>query len=141
MAALNLYVDSALTTLATLPLVFTQDDAGVNPPHQRQFYLGSTDATGTVFEAASSPGLDQIVLSIADAAPGSGQPASAIKLATTSGGLASATGGASLNLGTSINSGVAGAKIVWVQFDDSTGTAATDNNISLAMNTLEVTLP
>lgn len=141
MAALNLYLDAALTTPATLPLAFNQDDQGDIPPHQRQFFLGSTDATGTLFQAASDPGIDAIVLSIVDAASGSGQPASSIKLATTQSGLTSATGGASLTLGTDISSGMAGAVEIWVQWDDTTGIAATDSNISIGLNEIAVTLP
>jgi len=141
MPSLNLYLDSGLTTQASLPLVFIQDAAATLPPHQRRFYVGSPDATGTSFSAASNPGVDQIVLSIVDSAGGSGQPASAIKLATTAGGLASATGGASLNLGLAIASQPAGAVEVWVQFDDTTAVLGTDTAISLNINELLVTLP
>lgn len=141
MAELNLYLDASLTTPATVPLAFQQDDQGDTPAHQRQFFIGSTDETGTVFEAASDPGVDQITLSITDAASGSGQPASSIKLALTQVGLASATGGAALNLGTSIESGIAGAVEIWVQWDDSTETAATDTSLSIGLNEIAITLP
>ena len=140
MTTLNLYDDSALTTLATEPLAFTQDVLGTITPHQRRFYLGQP-TTGYRFRAHSDPGVDSIELSIVDAVPASGQPASAIKLATTQGGLASATGGAALDLGASILSGSANAVQIWVQFDDSTATVATDTNISLALNELRVDQP
>ncbi len=138
MTTLYLYDDAGLTTLATLPLAFTQDDLGVITPHQRRFYLGNADA-GYIFQAASDPGVDPITLSVVDAVPASGQPASAIKLATTQAGLASATGGADLELAATLLSGSVNAVQIWVQFDDATATVATDNNISLALSTLTVT--
>lgn len=138
MTNLYLYDDAGLTTLATLPLAFTQDDLGVITPHQRRFYLGNADA-GYIFQAASDPGVDPITLSVVDAVPASGQPASAIKLATTQAGLASATGGADLELAATLLSGSVNAVQIWVQFDDATATVATDNNISLALSTLTVT--
>lgn len=138
MTTLYLYDDAGLTTLATLPLAFTQDDLGVITPHQRRFYLGNS-AAGYIFQAASDPGVDPITLSVVDAVPASGQPASAIKLATTQAGLASATGGADLELAATLLSGSVNAVQIWVQFDDATATVATDNNISLALSTLTVT--
>lgn len=139
MADLNLYLDAALTTLATIPLVFQQDDQGVADPHQRQFFIGSTD-TGALFEALSDPGVDQIVLSITDAAPGSGQEAASLKLASTLAGLATAVAGDPLNLGTVINAGAAGAKEVWIEWNDTTGVQATDLNLSIGLNALKVTV-
>jgi len=84
------------------------------------FYVG-TPTTGTKIEDATNPGVDQIVVSVADATPGSDVEASHIKLALTEAGLSSATGGASLNLGTVINYGSPVA--VWFQWDNSTGNA------------------
>lgn len=138
MADLNLYLDAALTTLATVPLVFQQDDQGVTAPHQRQVFLGTNDAA--TFEALSDPGVDQIVLSITDAAPGSGQEATSLKLASTLAGLATAVAGDPLNLGTSISTGAAGAKEVWIEWDDTTGVQATDLNLYLGLNALKVTV-
>ncbi len=138
MTTLYLYDDAGLTTLATLPLAFTQDDLGVITPHQRRFYLGNADA-GYIFQAASDPGVDPITLSVVDTVPASGQPASAIKLATTQAGLASATGGADLELAATILSGSVNAVQIWVQFDAATATVATDTDISLALSTLTVT--
>lgn len=138
MTTLYLYDDAGLTTLATLPLAFTQDDLGVISAHQRRFYLGNADA-GYTFQAASDPGVDPITLSVVDAVPASGQPASAIKLATTQAGLAGAVGGADLELAATILSGSVNAVQIWVQFDDATATVATDTDISLAMSTLTVT--
>ncbi len=137
MPNLNLFTDSGLTTAATLPLAFAQDTLGVVTPHQRQFWLGSNDVS-LKFRALSNPGVDQVQLQIVDTGSGTGQPASAIKLALTQGGLASATGGAALNLGVQVLSGVANALSVWVQFDDATAIVATDTAMKLQTNLLEV---
>lgn len=64
-------------------------------------------------------------------------PTTEIKLATTSGGLAAATGGAALSLGTSIDSGVANAVEVHFRITNTVTTASsTINNaeLSIAMN-------
>jgi hypothetical protein len=54
-----------------------------------------------------------------------------VKLATTQGGLAGATPGASLNLGTSISGGT-GAKVdVWFRLDDATATLGTPSPTDL----------
>lgn len=135
---LNIYLDAALTTQAVPPFVFQQFASGSGGPHQRQVFLGSTD-TGALFEALSDPGVDQITLSITDASPGSGQEASSIKLAATLAGLASAVAGAALDLGTSISAGAAGAKEIWIEWDDTTGVVATDLNLSIGLNAIKVT--
>lgn len=48
-----------------------------------------------------------------------------VKLATTQGGLAGATGGAALNLGTSVLSGTGSAQVVWLGVTDATDVAGT----------------
>jgi hypothetical protein len=85
--------------------------------------------------------VDSIELSIVDAVPASGQPATAIKLATTQAGLTGAVAGDPLDLGATLLSGSANAVQVWVQFDDATATVATDTDVSLAMNELLVDEP
>jgi hypothetical protein len=140
MTTLNLYDDAALTTAATVPLAFAQDTLGAISPHQRRFYLGQATA-GYRFRANSDPGVDSIELSIVDAVPASGQPATAIKLATTQAGLTGAVAGDPLDLGATLLSGSANAVQVWVQFDDATATVATDTDVSLAMNELLVDEP
>lgn len=100
---LAFYNDAGLTSQAT-SIVVTQAVDGSAAPVDRVVYLGST-ASGTVFEAASNPGVDNITVSITDSAPGSGVEAAHVKLALTNGGLSSATPGAALSVGTSINSG------------------------------------
>ncbi len=84
------------------------------------FYFGDPDDTIKI-QADSDPGIDQISVSITDSAPGSNVEAAHVKLALTQGGLAGATGGASLNLGSTINGGVAGAVAVWYRWTNSVG--------------------
>ena len=84
------------------------------------FYVGSPDDTIKI-QADSDPGIDPITVSIADSAPGSGVEVTDIKLALTQGGLGGTTGGASLNLGATINGGVANAVAVWYRWTNGTG--------------------
>jgi hypothetical protein len=85
-------------------------------------------------EADSDPGVDQITISITDSSPGSGHEATAVKLALTEAGLATATGGAALDVGTSVNSGAANAVEVWVRVADVVGSLATDTTLGLTTN-------
>lgn len=132
------YTDAALTTPLTGNIVATQNVDGSSDPVVHTLYVGSTTPSRQL-EANSNPGVDQIVVSIEDAAPTTGHPVTDVKLALTQNGLAAATPGASLNLGTQILSGSVNAKPVWVQFDDSTLTVATSTEISIKTNSLRET--
>lgn len=126
------YSDAALTTEITAPLAFSQ--ATPSPTASvKTVYLGSV-ASGKTAGAASDPGVDQIVVSVVDSASGSGSPATDIKLALTSGGLASATAGAPLNVGTQILSGSANAVSIYIRVLDSTGSVGTHTDLSLETN-------
>lgn len=130
----NLFQDAALTRPLTGALTFYGDLT--NPaPVDKQLWFGSP-ASGSKCQASSNPGVDQIALSIADAAPSSGEPASSIKLALSQSALAAATGGASLNLGATINSGSANAVPVWMRFTDATGALGTYTDLSWTFNNL-----
>ncbi len=76
-------------------------------------------------------------ISITDSAPSTGHAASAVKLALTEAGLATATGGAALDIGTSVNSGAANAVEVWVRVADAVGSLATSTELGLTTNTLK----
>lgn len=91
------------------------------------FYVGTSD-TAKKLQAASNPGIDSIVVSIVDASPGGGVEESHIKLAASEPALSSATGGASLALGTELTGGT--AYEVWYQWDNSVG-AGTYTEITL----------
>ena len=126
------YSDAALTTLASVPLTFSQTEP-TPTPEDKVVYFGSV-ASGKTIEATSDPGVDQIAISIVDAASGSGSPATDIKLSLTLGGLASATAGAPLNIGTQVLSGTSNAKSIYIRVLDSTGTVGTNTDLSLQTN-------
>jgi hypothetical protein len=128
------YADSGLTTPVSSEQLVQAADGSLSPA-QVEVFFGSTVA-GRQARAASNPGTDQIILSVNDSNPGGGEPASAIKLALTQGGLAGATGGAPLNLGTQILSGSGNAVPVWIQFTDSTAVVQSDSTISLQLNSV-----
>lgn len=173
MTTFAFYSDAGLTAPLTADLHDLYTD-GTGNPRTVQLWIGSTSASKQL-RAASSPGVDQVVLTIEQLVPawsaaaaisagakirptstnnriyqagGSGttggtQPTwpttigatvsdngitwtciayedtpNEIKLATTSGGLAGATAGAGLNLGTTILSGVGSAATFWMQRTD-----------------------
>ena len=95
------------------------------------FYIGDPDDTIKI-QAQSDPGVDPITVSIADSAAGSGVETTHIKLALSSAGLDSATGGASLSAGTTINGGSANAVPIHYRWTNSTG-AGVSTEISLSV--------
>lgn len=106
----NLFHDSALTQPITSvnPLTATQDGGVLLGAVDKTIYLGSTTSTNKL-QVTASPGVNPLIVSIVDAASGTGAPSTEYKLALTSGGLATAVAGASLTLGATINGGVANA--------------------------------
>lgn len=133
MSTFKIYTNAGLTTEFTGSLSASQNANGSTGRQDFQLWLGSVAASKTL-QADSNPGVDQIALSVVDSAVGTGHPASEIKLATTQGGLAGATGGASLNLGTAISSGVGNAVTFWVGITDSTGVVGTSTELSITSN-------
>jgi hypothetical protein len=131
---LDFYDDAGLTTVNT-SIGATQADDGTSPAVDRVVYLGST-ASGKRFQAASNPGTDQIVVSIADSAVGSGLAATAVKLATSSGGLNTAVAGDPLSIGTEVLSGSANKVAIHVRIDTPAVAAGTYTDLSLTTNTL-----
>lgn len=129
----KLFTDSGLTSELSGNLVFEESVDHTQLPADQVLYLGSNAASKKI-EAASDPGTDQIAVSITDSAVGSGHEATEIKLALTEAGLDSATGGASLNLGVTINSGVANAVAIWIRSRDATSTAGTSTELGITTN-------
>lgn len=131
------YHDSALTSEITSgnPLTATQDTANALPDVDKTIYFGST-VTGNKAQANSNPGVDQIVLSVIDANNTTGSPATEFKLALSSAALATATAGAPLNLGLTVNSGVANAVPIYTRRNSVLGTAGTYTDLSLETNVL-----
>jgi len=113
----ELYSDSGLTTLAPVRLVQTADEAPAAVTGV--MYLGSTNAALTL-QAASDPGVDALVLSVVDANALTGAAATAVKLALSSGGLTSATGGAPLTLSHTVLGGTGNAVPIHYKFEPQT---------------------
>lgn len=93
-------------------------DAGMTIPLTRLDFVrgptpGAVDASawfgsnvsGKQLQAASDPGTDPVQVSIVDAASGSGVEVAHVKLALSQAGLAGATAGAALPIGTTIPAG------------------------------------
>lgn len=119
-------------------------DAGLTAPMTRaDFVRGSTavavdkivyfgsPATGKKLQNVNDPGVDALEVSAVDAASGSGVEVANIKLALTAGGLASATGGAPLSIGTTLLSGSANAVAVYVRLTSAITTAGNYDDTSL----------
>lgn len=132
--SLKAYADATLSSVVYSPNILQKSD-GTTGPVDFVIYLGSV-LTGKKIEAQSSPGVDQIVLSVSDSAAGSGQAASSVKLALTAGGLSTATAGASLDLGTEILSGADNALAVHVRVEASNLSAGTYTDLTLQTNEL-----
>lgn len=139
MPSFNFYLDALLTQPVTslAPVAASQDELDTLPPVDRQIWLGSTDAN-LMARANSNPGVDQITVSVVDATPGIGQPPTAVRLATSQGGLAAATPGAGLNMGTQVNSGTGSALSFWVRLDDALGVAGSYTDLKLQSNLLKM---
>lgn len=132
--AFGFYSDAALTTqLQTgTPLAVSQNLTTGADPVDSIIYFGSPTTAGTVEAVdAADPGVNDITLSVADAASGSGQPATAVRLALSAGGLDTATPGAALAIGASVLSGAVNAVAIHVRIDDQTDTVGVYTDLSL----------
>lgn len=136
MASFFFHTDPGLTTPLAGTLDFAQSVDGSTGSQTATLYFGST-ASGKTVRAASNPGVDSIVLSIADSSS-SGSPATDVTLALEP-TFAGRSAGAALNLGLQVNSGVANAVPVYVRVHDSTGVIGVNTDLSLSMTLLEET--
>ena len=127
MATWAFYNNAALTGSA-----MTEIPATTYPVSTVQCWFGSI-TSGYKLQAASDPGTDKLYLSVVDSATGSGHAATAIKLATTSGGLATATAGAALDLGATLYGGAALAQELWVECTDAVGSVSKSTELSLQL--------
>ncbi|PWG61779.1 hypothetical protein [Sediminicurvatus halobius] len=118
--------------LAELPSVHAVDASN---PQDHVVYFGSPDDTRKVL-ADSNPGVDDIVVSIVDAAVGSGQEAGNVRLALTQADLSTATPGASLALGAQVLGGAANAVEIWARIDPETTAVSQSTELKLQCNTL-----
>ena len=131
----KLFSDAALTSEQVGDIVATQAADGSSDPVILTLYFGSLGSAGgdtadRKLEAESAPGVDDVFLTIVDATPGSGHLPAEVKLSLTSGGLASATPGAPLNLGVPVLSGTSNKKTIWIEVDDATGIVGTETDLS-----------
>ena len=107
MANLKFYTDSALLTELSSAVIIEQNVDGSTGDVDGVVYLGSVVA-GKSYQADSDPGVDSLILTIADADPSAITPLPAdLKIATTNAGLAAAVAGAPLDLGLTIQGGEA----------------------------------
>jgi hypothetical protein len=139
MPSFALYTDAALTQLLAGNLVATQNADGTTPPVVFTLYLGSNTANRRI-QANANPGVDQIQAAVADVNPGSGHAATEVKLASSQADLASAVGGAALNLGTEILSGAANARPIWIEVNDATRVIGTATELSVVIANLRETV-
>lgn len=129
---LKFFSDAGLTTpLAGLSFMRAAD--GSFAADDRIIYLGSGTA-GKTFAAAD--GTSNVLVSLVDSATGSGVPASAVSLATSAGGLDSATPGAAIDLGASVLGGSANAKEIHLRVLTGALAAAVYTDVSLTTNSL-----
>jgi hypothetical protein len=140
MGTFALYLDANLTTPLTGNILAAQNSDGSTAPIQTVIYVGSTEDAVKV-QSASNPGVAQIQATVYDNAASTGHAVTEIKLAATQGGLATATPGAALNLGTQILSGVANAKPIWMEIDDATHTVGVSTELRVRVSGLYGDLP
>ena len=130
------YHDAALTQEINLgnPLAATQDVAGALPPVDKIIYLGSTIAANKV-QAVSNPGVDPIIVSVVDAAPGSGAPSTEFRL-SLSPITGAETPGAALTLSHTIIGSTADKVPIYTRRDSILATAGSYTDVSLQTNSL-----
>jgi len=130
----NFYHDSALTNLVEAgdPIFATQISDGSSDPVDVLVYFGSPETEDAfILQATSDPGVDPIIVEIADSGAMTGAPATEFKLALSSGGLTSAVAGDPLELGTELSSGVANAVPVYTRRDSALTAVAAYTDLSL----------
>lgn len=127
--SLKFYSDAGLTTEIT-SLAYTRNTDGSAAADDRVIYVGSV-ASGKTFTATDA--VSDVMLQVVDSNSGTGVPASAVKLALTSGGLSTAVGGDPLSLGASVLSGSANSVPVHVRL--LTGVLAIGNYVDIKLQT------
>jgi hypothetical protein len=128
----NFFTDAALTVALSTDL-----QASGSSSDFRLWFGSAATADAYQVQASSDPGVDQIEISITDSAPGTGHANTAVKLALSESGLATAVAGDPLDIGTSVTSGAANAVEVWVRVTDAIGSLTVSTELGLTTNTLE----
>lgn len=135
-ATFDIFTDTALTSPAPSPIQLSHNSDFSDNPQDLQFFFGSPGSSLKV-EANSNPGNDNIILSVVDSDPGNNHEDVEIKLATTQGGLAAATPGAPLTVGTEVLSGDANDFEFWVRVTNAVTDVSTITELSFVTNTLK----
>lgn len=130
------YTDAACTNEFGGTLQFVHlADLSDNPQDEVLYYANVDEDPGDnqVYqqEALSAPGTDQIAVSIVDADVGAGHEADEVTLALSAGDLDTNTAGASLELGTTLLSGVSEAVAVHVRVENAVTGPGTSTELSL----------
>lgn len=131
--AWRLFTDAALTKLAdgTLSLIHYTDLSDGSQDFVRYFAETQLDpADNGAFKFVLQNGAD-IEVTVDDALPGSGHPATEVKLATSAAGLDGATGGAPLNLGPELISGASNAIEIHVRVTNTVTTIGNSTELSI----------
>lgn len=134
MITFGFFSDASLKTPIEARLQFIQESS-VPTQADKVIYFGSPEV-GHVVKATSNPGTDPILVSVADALPAGGNPSTDVRLALSAAGLDTATGGADLDLGVELASGVSGAVAIHMRVIDSTGVVGKKVDLSLITNDL-----
>jgi|GEM_PF-2909242 len=117
MTNLGIYIDDPLTTL------FSTFNGIINESTNQRLKAGSPEE-GIIHRRKTLPGTNQLQVALVDNNTGDIVELENFRFALTEVGLAAATPGAPLNLGTTIESGVDGAVEFWMQYTDTSGTVA-----------------
>ena len=123
------YSDAGLTAALTRA-DFTHGSTAT--PVDKVVYFGSP-ASSKKLQSSVTPGTTPLQVAISDAA-GGGVAVADVKLALSSIGLGSATGGASLNIGTTILSGSANAVPVFVRLTSALTAIGNYDDVSLSVS-------
>lgn len=126
------FADPAMTTPITTLSLVSLFDGTASTPVAEVVYFGNPTAGSSISPESGAA----ILVSVTDAASGSGLPASAVKLASSEAGLASATGGAALSLGASLTSGAGNQVAVWIEIDAGAAAVGDYTDLGLTTNSL-----
>lgn len=130
MSGFQFFADSGLTVPidADNRLEFVQAASG--SAVDAVLFYGSPDATKKL-QKASNPGVDDLTVQIVDADAETGLAITAAKLALSAAGLDTATPGAALDIGPTINGGAVNAVAIFVRMDAATATPAVFEDLEL----------
>lgn len=131
--AWKMYTDATCTTPFGGTLSFTHlSDLSDNPQDRVLYYANIDDDpmdAGTYQLRLQGGG--NINVTITDASPGTGHEATEIKLAASSAGLDTASAGAALSLGTSLTSGLSGAREIHIRVTNAVTTASVSTELAI----------